>query len=333
MGTATAYVEGDFYGTSGAFRLRHAYGTAGGWRFGQAWGIASMGLFYYFPTVDFSGPAGLGGVPRTPQLRYTFKFGKHSLAVGVEGTSKSVAVSVAPESAAVLDSTLGVASTNPAPLPTLSGAFVAAVGPGKIGLGLALDSYRVVSPDGVIDAAAMTNVINIGGNFPFGRHAVRFHIVSGGPSNSYSGLSPRAVVSTTAATAADVTTDNSEVEFITDRSRFGLSGSFQFGISETRNRRLLLAFGTRTDTFPEEVFDESGAADDKTVTTTDVYLTYLSSPIQRVTFGAEFSTRTVAVPAYYTDAAGTAAYTDENGESVDGEFATSRLAFMVQTNF
>lgn len=66
------YFEGDFYGTNGAFRLRHAYVTYKGWLAGQTWSNfmdESMGL----ETLDFEKPLAYA-FARHAILRY-----KHSL--------------------------------------------------------------------------------------------------------------------------------------------------------------------------------------------------------------------------------------------------------------
>ncbi|APE30528.1 hypothetical protein BOX17_05880 [Halomonas aestuarii] len=64
-------IEGDFYGSGGgSFRLRHAYGSWNGILAGQTWNN-----FYGFvagsPSIDFTGPPGVADQARQAQLRYT----------------------------------------------------------------------------------------------------------------------------------------------------------------------------------------------------------------------------------------------------------------------
>ncbi|NAW34121.1 DcaP family trimeric outer membrane transporter [Halomonas alimentaria] len=72
-------IEGDFYGDGGgSFRLRHAYGSWGGILAGQTW-TNFYGFVAGTPTVDFTGPPGVGNQARQPQLRYTT--GNFSMAI------------------------------------------------------------------------------------------------------------------------------------------------------------------------------------------------------------------------------------------------------------
>jgi len=73
--TLKTNIEGDFYGGGGftggggEFRLRHAYGVWKGVLAGQTW--SNFGnILSLFPTVDFNGPLGQGG-GRQSQIRYT----------------------------------------------------------------------------------------------------------------------------------------------------------------------------------------------------------------------------------------------------------------------
>ncbi|MGM0926457.1 MAG: DcaP family trimeric outer membrane transporter [Pseudomonadota bacterium] len=64
-------IEGDFYGSGGgSFRLRHAYGSWNGILAGQFW-TNFYGFVAGTPTIDFTGPPGVGNQARQPQLRYT----------------------------------------------------------------------------------------------------------------------------------------------------------------------------------------------------------------------------------------------------------------------
>lgn len=64
-------IEGDFYGSGGGeLRLRHAYGSWNGLLAGQTW-TNFYGFVAGTPTIDFTGPPGVGNQARQPQLRYT----------------------------------------------------------------------------------------------------------------------------------------------------------------------------------------------------------------------------------------------------------------------
>ncbi len=78
------YVEGDFYGTSGAFRLRHAYVEIGGRLLaGQTWSNF-MDESIIPPTLDFEKPAAYAFV-RHAILRYKHPLGKNGyFAVALE---------------------------------------------------------------------------------------------------------------------------------------------------------------------------------------------------------------------------------------------------------
>lgn len=72
-------IEGDFYGSGGgSFRLRHAYGSWNGILAGQYW-TNFYGFVAGTPTIDFTGPPGVGNQARQPQLRYTT--GNFSMAI------------------------------------------------------------------------------------------------------------------------------------------------------------------------------------------------------------------------------------------------------------
>lgn len=71
-----AYVEGDFFGSSGAFRLRHAFLEIGDhWMAGQYWSNF-MDENIIPPTLDFEKPTAYAFV-RHGMIRYKFKTGKH----------------------------------------------------------------------------------------------------------------------------------------------------------------------------------------------------------------------------------------------------------------
>ncbi len=99
-GPLTVRIEGDFnspsafnYSTEATtngtnYRMRHAYGEYGGFLVGQTW-ANFMDLGSLTDTVDFN-PHGAFALTRSPGVRYTFKFGKPTLAVALENAQSIV---------------------------------------------------------------------------------------------------------------------------------------------------------------------------------------------------------------------------------------------------
>ena len=85
------YVEGDFYGSGSAFRMRHAYGTWRGLLAGQTWSTF-MDEDNLPRTIDFESPTAMA-IIRQAQLRYTWKFGADaSWSVAIEDNKSSIIV-------------------------------------------------------------------------------------------------------------------------------------------------------------------------------------------------------------------------------------------------
>jgi hypothetical protein len=91
-GDLKTYIEGDFFGASGAasdlvtnatsFAVRHAYGELGHFLAGQTWSLA-MDLDSAPETLDFGGPAGFVFI-REGSIRWTQPFGPVTVAGSVE---------------------------------------------------------------------------------------------------------------------------------------------------------------------------------------------------------------------------------------------------------
>ena len=91
-GTVRAFVEGDFYGSGNAFRLRHGYGTVGGLLGGQTW-TTFMDEDALPPTLDFEEPQALV-FERVAMLRWTQRFdGQKLAAIAVEQATGAVSAS------------------------------------------------------------------------------------------------------------------------------------------------------------------------------------------------------------------------------------------------
>jgi hypothetical protein len=110
VGELRGYVEGDFYGTSGAFRLRHAFVEIGGkWLAGQWW-TNFMDENVVPPTLDFEKPA-------------AYAFARHAMIRWKQSLSKDSYLAIALEE----PSTSAQAPTEPgkleSPLPDLTARF------------------------------------------------------------------------------------------------------------------------------------------------------------------------------------------------------------------
>ena len=83
------YVEGDFYGSGNAFRLRHAYGSYGGLLAGQTW-TNFLDPDNFPNTIDFESPMAFPSF-RQAQVRYTAKLtDKATWAVSVEDNNSQI---------------------------------------------------------------------------------------------------------------------------------------------------------------------------------------------------------------------------------------------------
>ena len=83
------YVEGDFYGSGNAFRLRHAYGSYGGLLAGQTW-TNFLDPDNFPNTIDFESPMAFPSF-RQAQVRYTAKLNDQTTwAVSVEDNNSQI---------------------------------------------------------------------------------------------------------------------------------------------------------------------------------------------------------------------------------------------------
>ncbi|WP_276389350.1 DcaP family trimeric outer membrane transporter [Eudoraea chungangensis] len=87
IGDIRLYIEGDFFGTNGAFRLRHAFvDIADKWRAGQWWSNF-MDEDIIPATLDFEKPAAYVFI-RQPLIRYKHALGSSYIAFSIEKPSK-----------------------------------------------------------------------------------------------------------------------------------------------------------------------------------------------------------------------------------------------------
>ena len=84
IGKIRGYIEGDFYGSGSAFRIRHAFVELGEhWRFGQFWSNF-MDETIIPPTLDFEKPAAYA-FARHPMVRWKNSIGSKSyIAISIE---------------------------------------------------------------------------------------------------------------------------------------------------------------------------------------------------------------------------------------------------------
>ena len=84
------YIEGDFYGSSSVFRMRHAYGSYKWLLAGQTW--STFVDDDNFPrTIDFESPTAFALV-RQAQLRVTGKFGRATWSGAVEDNKSAIEI-------------------------------------------------------------------------------------------------------------------------------------------------------------------------------------------------------------------------------------------------
>jgi hypothetical protein len=142
-----AFVEGDFYGSGNAFRLRHGFGELGPLLGGQTW-TTFMDISARPFTLDFEGPDGEVFV-RQAMLRWRSTLGAHwSWAVAVESPTPQFAV---PSS---LD---GAARSNVPDVP----AYVRYEQPrGHVQLGLILRQIRFDGGEDVANDSTITAGVN-----------------------------------------------------------------------------------------------------------------------------------------------------------------------------
>jgi hypothetical protein len=105
------FVEGDFFGSGNAFRLRHAYGTNGALLAGQTWS-SFMDEDGMPETLDFESPIGFPQI-RQAQLRYTNKLdGGDSYAFSIE------------DPASVIEAPTGVDGHAEEPIPDVTANYI-----------------------------------------------------------------------------------------------------------------------------------------------------------------------------------------------------------------
>ncbi len=163
-GVVRGYVEGDFFGTSGAFRVRHAYGEWKGVLGGQTWSTFQDITARPF-TLDYEGPDGEFFV-RQPMIRYT---GNPS-----DGLEWSVALED-PDSQ--VTATGGVSGSGRSEFFDLPARVRIKRDWGHIQVAGMLRQLRFVSDGGVIDETTTGYGLNLSGKRKVGKHdAIMGHV-------------------------------------------------------------------------------------------------------------------------------------------------------------
>jgi hypothetical protein len=149
-GLMRAYVEGDFFGSSNAFRLRHAYGEWNGLLGGQTWSTFQDISARPF-TLDYEGPDTEIFV-RQPQIRYTgTPSDQFEWAVAVEDPDSQISAPA------------GVSGSGRSEWPDIPAYLRFNQGWGHIQLAGILRQLRYVSDGGAIDDSTIGYGLNLSG--------------------------------------------------------------------------------------------------------------------------------------------------------------------------
>ena len=179
VGLMRAYVEGDFFGSGNAFRMRHAYGEWKGILGGQTWSTFQDISARPF-TLDYEGPDAAIFV-RQPQIRYTgHPADQFEWAVAIEDPDSQI------------DATGGVSGSGRSQLPDIPGYVRFKPEWGHLQVSGIVRQLRFVSDDGDIDEStfglglSLSGKVNIltkdalMGQFAFGSGIGRYIEVFGG---------------------------------------------------------------------------------------------------------------------------------------------------------
>ena len=179
VGLIRAYVEGDFFGSGNAFRMRHAYGEWNGILGGQTWSTFQDISARPF-TLDYEGPDAAVFV-RQPQIRYTgTPSDQFEWAVAIEDPSSQISA------------TGGVSGSGRSQLPDIPAYLRFKPDWGHMQIAGIFRQLRFVSDDGDIDDSTFGFGLNLSGKvkivskdaflgqFAFGSGIGRYIAVFGG---------------------------------------------------------------------------------------------------------------------------------------------------------
>ena len=168
------YIEGDFYGTGNAFRLRHAYGQYGVLLAGQTWSTF-MDEDNIPNTIDFETPVAAPLV-RQGLVRLTFPVARSAtLAIGVEESDPEVLFPT------------GVTGVVEKTLPDLAGRLRFTRGAGHLQVSAFVGQTRIRETSGATDDVMIGGVLVSARIRPFGRDAAYAELAYGPGLGRYRG--------------------------------------------------------------------------------------------------------------------------------------------------
>jgi len=256
-------IEGDFYGDGGGtFRLRHAYGRWNGITAGQTW--TSFGSFVGdTPTLDFTGPVGRAGINRQAQLRYSVNHFHIALEAPNGALSgNSFDGSIDPDNI-VLD------ADRKDSLPDLTLRYEAGTGSVNYATGAVL--RQVAFDDGDMDDSTLGWGAFAGGNVELGSATTLRALVSGGEGiGTY--------MNNSLAPAAYRVGD--ELETIT-----GWGGTV--GLSQKVGIGAINVAYSYVESDWDEALDDGLSVSGRDEERELMYLNYIWSPTERMTYGVE----------------------------------------------
>ena len=260
MGDVRTVIEGDFYGGGGGtFRLRRAFGEWNGILAGQEWSnfVSFIGSS---PTASFTGTIGLPRLARNPQLRYTYE----NFSIAIEDVGQGD----------FFDGTDPGAGLEKRGTPDLTLRFEDTSGPVNFSVGAVL--RQIEWDDGDDSESAFGFGLQGSASMEVAPGTTIRGTIVGGP-----GIGTYLYVNPANAAFTDQTSDL-DVEPIT-----AYGGTV--GVTQA------LGMGNLTLAYSTTIADIDDAVDDGSLTPADleqltaVYLNYIWSPVERVSYGVELS--------------------------------------------
>ncbi|MCP1676066.1 hypothetical protein J2T57_003225 [Natronocella acetinitrilica] len=263
-GDLRTVIEGDFYGGGGGtFRLRRAFGEWNGILAGQEWSnfVTFIGST---PTLSFTGTLGYPRGARNAQLRYTFD----NFSIALEDVGQGD----------FFDGSDAGAGIEKRSLPDLTLRFQDTSGPVNFATGAVLRQIEWEFDDGTDNESESAFGFGLMGaaSMEVAPGTTIRGVITGGP-----GIGTYMYVNPASAAFTDTTSDL-DVEPITAYGgTIGLSQALGQG-------NLNIAYSTTIADLDDAV-DDGTLTEDNIEQLTAVYLNYIWSPVNRVTYGVEVS--------------------------------------------
>ena len=255
-------IEGDFYGSGGGeLRLRHAYGSWNGILAGQYW-TNFGGFLGTTPTIDFLGQVGQGNISRQSQLRYTT--GGFSVALEDPGTIGS---NIDVENRLNVDE-----DDVKSGLPDLTLRYTAGAGNINYGASAVLRQIEYYNTASDSDESAFAWGVNLEASADVTEGVTaRGSLTHGDGLGGYMYGSPG---------QAGYIDNNGDVEGVE-----GTGGTFGVSVA-AGSGNVNLAYGIATADLDDGV-DEGALSTTSTDTVESIYLNYIWSPVDRISYGVE----------------------------------------------